>query len=95
MNHEMPPQLEDDINEWYEANLKRNLKEACAKVQELGGKTTPTEEEVIETVKNANQLLKETSNGDMELYNYYKYRVFYQDQKYFIIWGEEVNLDEP
>ena len=94
MNHEMPQHLENEINDWYEGNLKGRLQKAFNEVQCLGGKTVPTLDEVKEVVNRANEIIEEASNGDEELYDYYRYRVFYQDQKYTIIWGQEVNLDE-
>ena len=94
MNHEMPQHLENEINDWYEGNLKRRLQKACAEVQLLGASVVPTEEEVKETVNKANDIIWEASNGDEELYDYYRYRVFYQDQHYIIVWGDEVDLDE-
>jgi len=94
MKENIPPDLEQNINDWYEGNIKKRLQDSVLEVQLLGASVVPTEEQVKETVNKANSIIKEASNGDEELYDYYKYRVFYQDQKYTIIWGQEVNLDE-
>ena len=94
MKENIPPDLEQNINDWYEGNIKKRLQDSVLEVQLLGASVVPTEEQVKETVNKANSIIKEASNGDEELYDYYKYRVFYQDQHYIIVWGDEVNLDE-
>lgn len=88
----MSKEIQDQANEVLTAYALKETNNAMHTVDQFDDDVVDRDE-VVRKVENTNSWIDFISGDDHELYDKYRFRVFFWQGKFYIVQGEEIDVD--